>query len=678
MTTNDTELIQRILSGDQEAFTVLVRKYHKQVHALVWRKIGDFHIAEEITQDTFLRAYEKLTTLKHPNLFAAWLYVIANRQCSSWIKKQKKEPTMQSLEAMPTAEIEEILYSQYMAERREEFTAEKRLVLVKRLLQKLPESERLVLTLHYLAGSSCKEISEFLGVSLNTVKSRLHRARKRLQKEDNIVREILGGFQASTNLTENITRVVKEAGHRINPTVPAESKPVTPWAVATSTLILVALMLGLGAQYLARFQPPYNLDAPAEMTVELVDALAIMNLPEKLDVRNQIGNADAPSQRDGRAQASDAKLSSTASGHVIDVAANPLPGIKIALTPLENRNGNWFPIQIDENGDPIDLSTYQVETDSGGRFTITNITAERVRLSLLPFRNPEQHLLSVEIGGLLVYAREFGTEGIMFSTTLGEDIENVRVTVLHSPKIRGKVQRMDGTPLANQGIELYIRELSLNGEALITTSVATDASGHFEQYIHKKALERSGTVEGPTFHIISVVHDGLGTKPQAILIKPNAQTHELVFTLTKAHGIAPFSRWDARGVWVINPENGHAYKKIGCRNPNDAIAQARKEGAHLVTINNQAEQDWLSSVFGGTNTFIGLNDRTTEGQWQWYSGEPVSYTNWAAGEPEDKNSKYEDSVILSSGKWKDIGPRSLQWDSIKTALIEKEKLSKKR
>ena len=54
---------------------------------------------------------------------------------------------------------------------------------------------------------------------------------------------------------------------------------------------------------------------------------------------------------------------------------------------------------------------------------------------------------------------------------------------------------------------------------------------------------------------------------------------------------------DAQNVWVINPENGHAYKKIGCRNPNDAIAQASKEDAHLVTINNAVEQNWLSKVF---------------------------------------------------------------------------------
>jgi DNA-directed RNA polymerase specialized sigma24 family protein len=67
MVDNNVRLIRRILSGDEEAFRILVQKYQKSVHALVWRKVGDFHIAEEITQDTFIQVYKKLVTLEDPN-----------------------------------------------------------------------------------------------------------------------------------------------------------------------------------------------------------------------------------------------------------------------------------------------------------------------------------------------------------------------------------------------------------------------------------------------------------------------------------------------------------------------------------------------------------------------------------------------------------------------------------
>ena len=79
MKNDDVELIQDSLIGDENAFATLVRKYQKHVHALAWRKIGDFHIAEEVTQDTFLQVYKKLATLKDPHRFAGWLYRIASR-----------------------------------------------------------------------------------------------------------------------------------------------------------------------------------------------------------------------------------------------------------------------------------------------------------------------------------------------------------------------------------------------------------------------------------------------------------------------------------------------------------------------------------------------------------------------------------------------------------------------
>ena len=291
MQNNDAELIQQTLEGDQRAFSALVRKYQKPLHALVWRKIGDFHIAEEITQDIFLNVYKKLQTLKNPNLFAGWLYVSATRRCHAWLKK--KRIPMESLEITSPEELEALAYTQYRAEQQEESVNEQQREVVKRLLQKLPESERTVVTLHYLGDMTCEDISQFLGVSPNTVKSRLHRARKRLKKAEHIVRENLGGFLFTTTLTENVLREIAS----IKPTPPANSKPWMPWAVAASTAALVILLMGSGTQYLPRFQQPYSFDATAEMTVELVDASVIRAAKQKLRLKNQIGNADTPGNR---------------------------------------------------------------------------------------------------------------------------------------------------------------------------------------------------------------------------------------------------------------------------------------------------------------------------------------------------------------------------------------------
>ena len=115
MLQDDVQLIRRTLLGDDSAFAALVEKYQNSVHGLIWRKIGDFHHAEEITQDTFLQAYKKLGTLKDPKSFAGWLYVIANRLSINWIQRSKPKTAMQSLEDTSIVEIEESrLYTLYV------------------------------------------------------------------------------------------------------------------------------------------------------------------------------------------------------------------------------------------------------------------------------------------------------------------------------------------------------------------------------------------------------------------------------------------------------------------------------------------------------------------------------------------------------------------------------------
>ena len=202
MKNDDAKWVERILAGDADAFSPLVKKYEKQIHAFVWRRVKDYHVAEEITQDTFLRAYEKLGTLKDPNRFSGWLYMIATRRLLTWLG-EKRIP-MLSLEAMRQAEIEALFYAQYMVEQTEKLATEKQREIVQYLLQKLPAHERTAIVLHYLSEMTCEEIGNFLDVSPSTIKSRLHRARQRLKKEETVVQETLGGIQPSDDLMEDI------------------------------------------------------------------------------------------------------------------------------------------------------------------------------------------------------------------------------------------------------------------------------------------------------------------------------------------------------------------------------------------------------------------------------------------------------------------------------------------
>ena len=199
---SDDKLVQRTLEGDHNAFAVLVEKYQSQIRALAWRKIGDFHIAEDITQEVFLTAYQKLATLTRPDRFAKWLYVIANNLCVTWLRKQAAQPQLQSLTSTDPEELAELCYAKYVAEQQEETGKESHRALIQKLLSKLREADRTVIRLYYLAEMTCEEISKFLGVSQNTIKSRLSRARKRLKKQAEAIEQTLCSFRLSFNFME--------------------------------------------------------------------------------------------------------------------------------------------------------------------------------------------------------------------------------------------------------------------------------------------------------------------------------------------------------------------------------------------------------------------------------------------------------------------------------------------
>ncbi|MYG00340.1 RNA polymerase sigma factor, partial [Candidatus Poribacteria bacterium] len=293
MKNNDVELVHKILDGNQDAFAELVRKYQKPIHALAWRKVGDFHIAEEITQDIFLIVYQKLATLEDPRCFSGWLYRIAARQCNAWLRKKRMQTA--SLDDTDKKLIEKMTYSRYIAEEKEKASIAAQREVAHKLLARLQESERTVMTLHYFGEMTCEEISRFLGVSSSTVKSRLRRARIRLKRAEPIIREALEGFHIRSNLIDNIMNEIPD----IKPDSPTDGKPFIPWTIALSTIVFVMAMLGIGNQLLSHFQQSYNIDAKSEMTVEIIDAPIVLDIASKPNVRIQQTKSITLSQGNG-------------------------------------------------------------------------------------------------------------------------------------------------------------------------------------------------------------------------------------------------------------------------------------------------------------------------------------------------------------------------------------------
>ena len=285
MALHDAELIQRTLAGDESAFGFLVDKYKGSVHALAYRKLGDFHTAEEITQDTFLKAYQKLSTLKDPARLPGWLYVIAARCCISWLRRNRLQT--ESFDSVKK-QINAHSWAKYADARlREE---------VHNALESLPESERTVLTLYYMAGMTCEEIGRFIGTSCGAIRDRLYRARLRLKEELTMIEETLRGFQLPPSLTQEIMRRIPNGSLNSAPTT---SKPLAPW-IAAASLAMVALFIGLGIRQVGTFQLPYSFDAPESATmVEIVDAPIIEMPLLKFSRVNRAGGVDGGKTRNG-------------------------------------------------------------------------------------------------------------------------------------------------------------------------------------------------------------------------------------------------------------------------------------------------------------------------------------------------------------------------------------------
>ena len=392
MVEDDVQLINKVLAGDDEAFTALVRKHQKSVHALAWRKIGDFHAAEEITQDTFLRVYKHLSKLKDPNQFSGWLYVTTARLCNTWLRKNKS--LMESLEEIPMAEVEKAFYEQYVSTQHEEESHSHHQELVKKLLEKLPESERTVMTLYYLGEMTTKEISKFLGVSVNTITSRLQRARKRLkQDEELLVQEMLGSVQLSESLTQNIVRKVAD----MKPVSPSAGKPFLPWIGFGAVAILVVMfLLGVSNQYLVRFQKPYSFEAQSEPTVEIIDTPVILNIDAKPAVRNQAGHAvTTRNSRGTGVQISESDVASHAEVGVIQLSTS-----------------QWAQIAGPQGGPVFDIFA----TDAGTIYTLSPTGIYRLSPDTPPWTLVNSSL-PIE-GSWMPMAAHEGTLYIVFKDTV--------------------------------------------------------------------------------------------------------------------------------------------------------------------------------------------------------------------------------------------------------------------
>jgi RNA polymerase sigma-70 factor (ECF subfamily) len=192
VTPADEQLIAAAHDGDLNAFNQLVERYERLVYAVCYRLLGNAQRAENVTQETFIRAYAALCQFRG-GAFRSWLLRIATNQSYDLLRQERRR-TSDSLDALPV-EVEPRWTTGTPADDPVHFA--ERSELGRRLenaLAELPDDQRLVVILSDIHGYPYGEIAEIIGVPAGTVKSRLSRGRARLRdvlRADDRTRELL-------------------------------------------------------------------------------------------------------------------------------------------------------------------------------------------------------------------------------------------------------------------------------------------------------------------------------------------------------------------------------------------------------------------------------------------------------------------------------------------------------
>ena len=187
---NDQLYINKVINGDTNAFSYLVDNYKNMVYSLALKMTKNREEAEEVSQDTFIKAYKNLSKFKGDSKFSTWLYRIAYHACLDTIKKNKNHNQ--------SFEINEITFNQIKSVETilEGIERKERAKIIDECLLKLPEEERSIIWMFYYDELSLKEIIEVTSLSEANIKVKLHRARKKMLTivEENVEPEIISHY----------------------------------------------------------------------------------------------------------------------------------------------------------------------------------------------------------------------------------------------------------------------------------------------------------------------------------------------------------------------------------------------------------------------------------------------------------------------------------------------------
>lgn len=184
----DQQLVERVLGGNKIAFNMLVLKYQHKVASLISRFVRDPSEVEDITQETFIKAYRSLSLFRGESAFYTWLYRIAVNTAKNHLVSRSRRPPASDVEIDDSDNLDAIVMLREIETPEGSLAAEELKAAIDEAIDELPEELRTAFTLREFSGLSYEDITEIMNCPVGTVRSRIFRAREAIDKK---IKELL-------------------------------------------------------------------------------------------------------------------------------------------------------------------------------------------------------------------------------------------------------------------------------------------------------------------------------------------------------------------------------------------------------------------------------------------------------------------------------------------------------